>query len=96
MRKCAQHSAHWTLGILPRFMAFLPGLQATGRGDHLQPAGRKNKISCAKDEDLRDNYLNIGGLAIWDGIERMDRKHQFEAEAIPAVRQPEYFSLQKL
>jgi hypothetical protein len=39
--------------------------------------------------DLRDNDFNIGGLAIWDGIGRMDRKHQFETEATAAVSQAE-------
>jgi hypothetical protein len=58
--------------------------------------GEKNEISCANCADLRDNNFNIGGLAIWDGIGRMDRKHQFEAEAIAAVSEPEYFALQRL
>jgi hypothetical protein len=58
--------------------------------------GELNEISCANDADLRDNGFNIGGLAIWDGIGQMDRKHQFEAEATSAVSRPEYFSLQRL
>jgi hypothetical protein len=37
---------------------------------------------------LRDNDSNLGGLAIWHGIGRMDRKDQFEAEAIAAVSDP--------
>ena len=55
-----------------------------------------NEISCTNGEDLRDNNFNNGGLAIWDGIERMDRKDQFEAEAIAAVSGPGYFALQRL
>jgi hypothetical protein len=74
----------------------LPGPQAAGRNDRIQPAGRKNEISCANGGELRDNGFNIGGLAIWDGIERMDGKHQFEAEAIAAVSEPGYFALQRL
>ena len=58
--------------------------------------GEKIEISCANDVELRDNYFNIGGLAIWDGIGQMDGKDQFEAEAIAAVSQAEYFALQKL
>jgi hypothetical protein len=58
--------------------------------------GEKIEISCANGAELRDNYLNIGGLAFWDGIERMDRNDQFEAEAIAAVSKPEYFALQRL
>jgi hypothetical protein len=58
--------------------------------------GDKIEISCAKGVELRDNNFNIGGHAIWDGIGRMDGRHQFEAEAIAAVSGPEYFALQKL
>jgi hypothetical protein len=42
--------------------------------------GEEIEISCAKVADLRDNGFNIGGLAIWDGIGRMDRQDQFEAD----------------
>jgi hypothetical protein len=42
--------------------------------------GEEIEISCTNGADLRDNGFNIGGLAIWDGIGRMDRKHQFEAD----------------
>jgi hypothetical protein len=45
---------------------------------------------------LRDNGFNIGGLGFWDGIGQMDGKDQFDAEAIAAVSQAEYFALQKL
>jgi hypothetical protein len=55
--------------------------------------GEKNEISCAHGADLRDNCFNIGGLAFWHGIGRMDRKDQFEAEATAAVNQAEYFGL---
>jgi hypothetical protein len=79
-----------------RFQAFFPGSRASGRNDCVYPAGRKNEISCAIHEEMRDNGFNIGGLAFWDGIELMDRKDQFEAEAIAAVSGPGYFSLQKL
>jgi hypothetical protein len=51
--------------------------------------GEKTEISCAKVADLRDNDFNIGGLAIWDGIGRMDRQDPFEAEATAAVSGPE-------
>jgi hypothetical protein len=74
----------------------VPGSQAAGRDDRIYLTRKKNEISCAKDADLRDNGFNIGGLAIWDGIERMDRNDQFDAEANEAVSQPEYFSLQRL
>jgi hypothetical protein len=57
---------------------------------------KKNEISRAKGVELRDNGFNPGGLAIWDGIGQMDRKHQFEAEATAAVSGPEYFALQIL
>jgi hypothetical protein len=57
---------------------------------------KKIEISCANGQDLRDNGFNIGGLAFWHGIGRMDRKDQFEAEAAAAVSQAEYFSLQRL
>ena len=67
-----------------------------GRDDRIQAAGEKNEISCANGAELRDNDFNLGGLAIWDGIGRMDGKDQFEAEAIAAVSEPEYFALQKL
>jgi hypothetical protein len=56
----------------------------------------KNEISCANGAELRDNHFNPGGLTIWHGIGRMDRKLQFEAEAIAAVSGPGYFALQKL
>ena len=58
--------------------------------------GEKIEISCANDAELRDNDFNIGGQAIWHGIGQMDRKDQFEAEAIAAVSQAEYFALQRL
>jgi hypothetical protein len=58
--------------------------------------GEKIKIICANCRELRDNDFNIGGLAIWDGIERMDGNAQFEADAIAAIRGPEYFALQRL
>jgi hypothetical protein len=58
--------------------------------------GEKNEISCADGGELRDNDFNPGGLAIWHGIGRMDGNDQFEAEAIAAVSQAEYFALQKL
>jgi hypothetical protein len=58
--------------------------------------GEKIEISCAHGADLRDNHFNIGGHAIWDGIGRMDRKDQFEAEATAAVSEVEYFALQRL
>jgi hypothetical protein len=51
--------------------------------------GEKNEISCAKDAELRDNYFNFGGLAIWDGTGRMNRNDPFEAEASAAVSQAE-------
>jgi hypothetical protein len=58
--------------------------------------GEKIEISCANGGELRDNDFNFGGLAIWDGIGRMDGNDQFEAEAIAAVSQAEYFALQRL
>ena len=58
--------------------------------------GEKIEISCANGAELRDNNFNIGGHAIWDGIGRMDGQDQFEAEAIAAVSQAEYCSLQML
>jgi hypothetical protein len=78
------------------FQAFFPGLQAAGRETASRLRGEKSEISCANSGILRDNDFNIGGLAIWDGIGRMDRKHQFEAEASAAVSGPEYFDLQRL
>jgi hypothetical protein len=62
-----------------------------GRHDRIYLAGRK-KIFCANGAELRDNDFNLGGLAIWDGTGRMDRQHRFEAEAIVAVSEPDYFS----
>jgi hypothetical protein len=53
---------------------------------------KKTKISCAKVAELRDNDFNIGGHAIWDGIGRMDRYDQFEAEAIAAVTPPNFLN----
>jgi hypothetical protein len=62
--------------------AFFPGSQATGRDDRIYFAGReKNEISCAKDADLCDNDFNIGGLAIWEGIGRMNGNDQCEADS---------------
>jgi hypothetical protein len=74
----------------PHFQAFFPGSQAAGFMIAFLLAGRKKEISCANGKDLRDNYFNIGGLAIWDRIGRMDRNDQFKAESIQAVSQPEY------
>jgi hypothetical protein len=58
--------------------------------------GEKIEISCAKVEELRDNGFNFGGLAIWDGIGQMDGKDHIDAEAITAVSESEYCSLQRL
>jgi hypothetical protein len=78
------------------FQAFFTGSQAAGRTITFILRGEKNKISCAKDAELRDNNFNIGGLAIWDGIGRMHGNDQFETVATAAVSQTEYFALQRL
>jgi hypothetical protein len=58
--------------------------------------GDKTEISCANGLELRDNNFNLGGLAIWDGIGRMDGNDQYEAEATAAVSGPAYFAIQTL
>jgi hypothetical protein len=57
--------------------------------------GEKIEINCPKDDELRDNNFNPGGLDFWHGTGQMHSNDQFEAEAIEAVSQPEYFALQK-
>jgi hypothetical protein len=81
----------------PLRKALEAGIGSAGRDDRIYLAGReKIENSCANEAKLRDNYFNIGGLAFWDGVGRMDGKDQFEAEATESVSQPEYFALQKL
>jgi hypothetical protein len=84
------------LGLCGLFRHFSLARKPRGGMSASRLRGEKYEISCANGAELRDNNFNIGGHAIWNGIGQMDRKHQFEAEAIAAVSGPEYFALQRL